>query len=80
MQTFLVRHLLRRPNGGLVIARHNEICDDIIYLVKQAFSPNYACIKPLIHLSRIRYEEEVRHIWIVPETQGGMSIRGLWES
>ena len=34
MQTFIVYHVLIFHNGGLVIARHNEIRDEIIHLTK----------------------------------------------
>ena len=39
MKTFLVRHVMSCPNGGLVITRHNEICDEIIHLEKQDSPP-----------------------------------------
>ena len=59
MQTFLVRHALSFPNGGLAIARHNGIRDKIIHLVRQAFSPSYIGGKILIHLGHSILEEEV---------------------
>ena len=80
MQTFLVHHALSCPNGGLVITRHSEICNEIIHLVKKAPPPNCACGEPVIHLGRTRSEEEVHHRGRVPETQCDVSTRGLWES
>ena len=80
MQNVLVHHALSCPNGGLVIARHNEIHDEIIHLARQNFSPNCARGEHLIHLGRSISEEEVHHGGSVPETRGDVSIWGLWES
>ena len=52
---------LRFPNGGLVIARHIEICDKIIQLKKQAFPPNVIYGKALTQLGRSISEEDLRH-------------------
>ena len=79
MQTFLVRHALILPNGGLVVASHNEIRDNIIHLTKQYFSPTWIRGEPLIHVGRSIYEEEVHQVGIIPEMRGNMSIWGLWE-
>ena len=80
MQTFLVRYTLSCPTGDFFITCHNEIRDEIIHITKQALYP--ACVhgEYLIHLSRSRYEEKVRHRGRVPETRGEVSIRGLLES
>ena len=80
MQNVLVHHALSCPNGGLVIARHNEIHDEIIHLARQNFSPNCARGEHLIHLGRSISEEEVHHGGSVPETRVDVSIWGLWES
>ena len=80
MQTFFVHRTLIWTNGGLIFARQNDICDEIIHLTRQAFSPNCVRGEYLIHLGHIILEEEVRHEGSVPETQRGISIRGLWES
>ena len=79
MQNVSVRHALGCGNGGLVVARYNEICDNIINFYRQAFSPNCVYGKPLIYLVCSRSEEEVRHGGSVPEKWGGMSIQFLWE-
>ena len=79
MHTFYVHQALICSNGGIVIARHNEIRDKIIHLTKQALSTNCVHGEPLIHLGRRIYEEEVRHVWSVLEKKGDVSIRGLWE-
>ena len=57
MQIFVLRHVLIYPNGHIVIARHNEIYDEIIHPAKQAFSLVWIYIKYLIHLGRSRSEE-----------------------
>ena len=80
MQTLLLCHTLIFPNGGLVIARHNEICDKIIHLTKKYFYLNCVHEKTTTHLVRRRSEEEVIHGGSVPETWGDVSILGLWES
>ena len=80
MQIFSVHHVLSCPNGGLFIARHNEIRDNIIHLSKQDFSPKCVCGKPLIRQGRSRSEEEVFHGGSVPETHGDVSIWCLWVS
>ena len=79
MRTFSVHHALRCVNGGLVIARHNDISDEVIHLSIQAFSPHFVCGEPLIHLGHRRYEEEVRHRGSFQKTRGDVSIRGLWK-
>ena len=66
MQTFLVCHALICPNGGIVIAHHNKIRDEITHIEKQAFSPNCVRGYPLIHLGRRISEEGVRHRGISP--------------
>ena len=77
MQTFSVCHVLICASGGLVVTRHNKIHYDIIYLAKQAFSPNFVHRKTLIHQGRRISEEEVCHRGSVPEICGDVSIRGL---
>ena len=79
MQTFYVHHALSCSNGGLFIARHNGICDEIIHLARQAFSPNCVRSEDLIRQVRNRSDGKVRHGGSIPETQGGVSIWGLWE-
>ena len=49
LQTFSVRRTLSYINVGIVVIRHNYICDDIIHISRQAFSPNCICGEPLIH-------------------------------
>ena len=39
-QSFSVCHGHSRIHGGLVIARHNVVCDNILHLIQQSFYPN----------------------------------------
>ena len=77
MQTFLVRHTLIFPNGGLAIGRHNKICDKIIHIAKKAFSPNYVRGKIFNYQGGSRSKEEVRQGGSSPETRGDMSTQSL---
>ena len=61
MQTLWLCHMLIFPNGGLDIARHNKICDNIIHLTKQDFDPNCVRRKTITHLVRRKSEMEVFH-------------------
>ena len=79
MKTFSMRHVLRCPNGVLVITHHNKICDDIIHLTKQYLFPNYVRGKILIHHGCRRSEKEVCHIGSFQETRGYVSIWDLSE-
>ena len=80
LQTFLVRHALRYSNGCLIVARHNEIRDEIIQLSRQALYR--ACIhgKPLIHQGHSRLKGCVCHGGEIPESRDAVLIRSLWES
>ena len=67
-------------NRGLIIARHNKIRDYIIHIARKDFSHNCVCGKTLIHKGHRISEGEVCHGRTITETQGDVSIRGLWES
>ena len=79
MQTFLVRHVMSCPNGGLVITRHNEICEKIIHFAKQYLFPNCVRGKTLIHKGHRISEKEVRQRGSAPETCDDVYIRELSE-
>ena len=70
--------MLSCSNIGIVVASHNEICDAIIRLARQSFSPNCVRGKPLILQGHIISEGRVHHSGIIPETQGDVSIQLLW--
>ena len=57
---FGVTHTLRYSIGGLVIARHNKICDEILYLSQRAFTSASVHVEPLIHQGCTRSEQEIR--------------------
>ena len=80
LQTFSVRHAISCSNRGLVIARHNEICDKIIHLDIQALSPVSVCDGPLIRQGLSRSEVYVCHSMRFPETRVDVLIRGLNDS
>ena len=46
---FGVTHGLSCSIGGLVIARHNKICDKLLYLARLNFTPSSVCAEHLIH-------------------------------
>ena len=46
---FGVTHTLSCCIGSLVIARHNEIRDELLYLSRRAFTSAYVRAEPLIH-------------------------------
>ena len=77
LQTFLVCHALSCSNGDIFITRRNEIWDEIIHLSRQALPSYFLCIKPLIQLVCVIYEEEVYHVWRFSETWGDVSIWGI---
>ena len=56
---FEVTHALSCSIGGLVIACHKKICDELIYLSQRAFTSASVCAEPLIHQGRTRSEQEI---------------------
>ena len=75
-----MHHNIRCNNGGLVIAHHNKICDDVIHLDRRDLSPHQVRSEPLINQVRRRSEGEVRHRRSIKKTWDDVLIRGLWES
>ena len=74
-----MRHTLSRSNGGLIIARNNDIREKIIQLYRQALYPQWVRGESITHQGRRRSEEGVHHGSIIPETLGDVLIRDLWE-
>ena len=72
-------YVMSCPNGGLLIKRHNKICDMIIHLAKQYLPPNCVSGENLIHQGRRRSDKELCHRGSVPQTRGDVSTRGLTE-
>ena len=49
---FTISHALDCKKGGLVTARHNELCDGVADLAGKAFTPAHVRDDPLIYLGR----------------------------
>ena len=76
---FEVTHTLICRIGGLVIVRHNKICDELLYLSQCTFTSEYERSKPLIHQGRTRSKQEIcQGSDKDKETQGDVMIQGLW--
>ena len=77
---FVVTHALRSSIGGLVITRHNKICDKFLYLYQRAFTSAYVRTEPLIHQGRTRFELDIFQVsYKHKDTQGGVMIQFLWD-
>ena len=74
--SFDVRHILSCIKGSLVIARHNEVRDKLLYLAWRAFNSAAVSAKPLIRQGRNRSEREIRQGSEKIETQGDVMIQG----
>ena len=57
---FGVMYTLSCSTGILVITRHNEIRDELLYISQRVFTLSSVCAKPLIHQGRTRSEQEIR--------------------
>ena len=75
-----VHHGLSCSNGGLVIIRHNKVCENILYLTRRALTSHCVHDKPFIHQGHSISEE------VVDQGRGGLKtiddilIWGLWWS
>ena len=58
---FGLTYALSCSTGGQVIMCHNEISDELIYLLRHAFTSACVRAKPLIHQGRTRSEQEIHH-------------------
>ena len=73
-------HTLICSTGGLLIARHNKIIDEILYLALRAFTPTSVHSNPLIYQGRTRSEKDIHQgSEKDKETWGDVMIRGLWD-
>ena len=68
-------HALNCRSGGLIIARHNEIKDELGYLSASALAPNAIRNEPLIHSGPC--EQGVRGEDEVTEERGDLLLRGI---
>ena len=79
-QSFYVRQGLRCRHRGLVIERHNKVCDDVLQLARQYIPSN--CVHSelrTIQGSSIS-EEEVLHRRFRLDIGDNTVIKELWES
>ena len=66
---------------GLVIGRHNEIQDELLYLSQHAFTSASVRAEPIIHQDRIRSEQEICQVSDKDkEAQEDVMIRGLCDN
>ena len=76
---FGVTHTLICSTGGLVIARHNEIHDKILYLYQHIFISSYVRAETLVRQGRTISEQNISQgSDKEKETQGGVMVQGLW--
>ena len=77
---FGVTYELSCSIGSLVIARHNEICDELLYLSWRAFNSEYIRAEHLIHQGRTISELEIlQGSDKNKDTRGEVMTRGLWD-
>ena len=57
---FGVTHKFSCSTVGLVIVRHNEIRDKLLYFYRRTFTSESVCAEPLIHQGHTRFEQEIR--------------------
>ena len=73
-------HALSCKIRGLVITRHNEIRDKLLYLSQRAFTSASVRAKPLIYQGRNRSKKEIyQGSDKDKETPGCVIVRGLWD-
>ena len=81
-QPFDIQHGLQCKKGGLVVRRHNEIRDELGYLVSQALTPSAVRDEPLINHGHAAEEANKSEISPVKnnkdEERGDLLIRGFW--
>ena len=66
--------------GGLVIARHNEIFDELLYLYPHAFTSAYVCAETLMHQGHTRSKQYIlQGSDKQKNTRGDVMTRGLWD-
>lgn len=89
-ERFSVRHALKCKNGGLVIHRHDEIRNELIHLLRIAFTNSAIYSEPRILSSlkeakilRIQDAENEnldsnRDLCVQEQERGDILIRGFW--
>ena len=87
---FSISHALDCKKGGLVTARHNELCDGVADLAGKAFTPSHVGDNPLIYsgcaVKRTKAtpygsngNSEHTAAPEVTEKKGNLHIRDLWQ-
>ena len=72
-------HTLSCSKGGLVIARHNKVCDELLYLSGRALTSESVCAEPLTHQVRTISERNIRQgSGREKETKEDVMTQGLW--
>ena len=73
-------HALSFSVGGLFIARHNTICDELLYLSQRANASASVRSEPLLNQGCTRSKKEIRQgSDKYKETRGDVMVRGLWD-
>ena len=78
-EKFSIRHAHACKKGGLVIARHDEIRDELADIASRAFKPSLVRDEPLIHPCRPseqKAKDEVSKL--NSQDRGDLLIRNLW--
>jgi hypothetical protein len=85
-KAFSVRHGLGCHTGGLMIGRHDDIQDELVYLASRAFKPSAVRDEPLINPCRSAehlpvLEPLVRriHQTVDGEDHGDALVHGFWD-
>eukprot|EP00978_Attheya_sp_CCMP212_P007141 scaffold16612_cov35-Attheya_sp.AAC.2 len=83
-----IDHALNCKKGGLVIARHNEVKDELEFLATLATSPNAVCDEPFIFPGQATNGESNCESNACPHVQssnnnegdrGDLLLRAIWE-
>ena len=75
---FDMDHTLNCKHGGLVIQRHDEIKNELGYLMSSALTPSAVRDEPSIYISQNAQEGEEGHVSL-KSNRGDLLVRGLWE-
>ena len=72
-------HTLSCSIGGLVIPRHNEIHEKLLYLSRRALTSASVSAEPRIYQGYTKSEQEICHCSHKHKyTKGDVIIQGLW--
>jgi hypothetical protein len=77
--SFNTGHAFSCAKGGLVIARHNELRDELCDMASRAFQPSVVRDEPRIHKCRPAQAGQPCTPMAEKEDRGDILIRGLWK-